>query len=184
VAAGGFTALCASAGSFLRPLGGWLADRFGGTRVLGFVLANDPFEGAGFGPLNVYVFLGTMLGLVFAGIYIAVNLACIGFFLRERRDEFNFIKHLIIPIVGVIAMIPAALAVIGGLTIPILNIELPPYETALRFTAPIVGVWMLLGIIVYFVLRARNPEALARVGEVYGGEAAPPDAAPVDEPRY
>jgi NNP family nitrate/nitrite transporter-like MFS transporter len=39
-AAGGFTALCASAGSFLRPLGGWLADRLGGTRVLGSVLGS------------------------------------------------------------------------------------------------------------------------------------------------
>jgi len=39
VTAGAFTALCASAGSVLRPLGGWLADRAGGTRVLGAVLA-------------------------------------------------------------------------------------------------------------------------------------------------
>ena len=145
--------------------------------VLGFILANDPFptpEGsASFGGLNVYVFLGTMLGLIFAVIYMAVNLACIGYFWRERRDEFNVVKHLVVPIIGVIAMIPAALAVIGGVTIPILDIELPPYETALRWTAPIVGIWMLLGIILYFVLRARNPGALERVGEVYGGEAEP-----------
>jgi amino acid transporter len=142
--------------------------------VLGLVLANDPFEGAGFGPLNVYVFLGTMLGLIFAFIYIAVNLACIGFFLRERRDEFNPIKHLVVPVIGVIAMIPAALAVIGGVTIPILNIELPPYENALRWTAPIVAVWMLIGVVAYFVLRSRSPEALHRMGEVYGGEAPSP----------
>jgi amino acid transporter len=142
--------------------------------VLGLVLANDPFatpEGAGsFGGLNVYVFLGTMLGLIFAAIYILVNLACIGYFWGSRRDEFNVIKHGVVPILGVIAMIPALLAVIGGLTIPILDIELPPYETALRWTAPIVGVWVILGVIAYFVLRARNPEALERVGDVYGGE--------------
>ena len=40
VTAGAFTALCASAGSFLRPLGGLLADRAGGTRVLGVVLGS------------------------------------------------------------------------------------------------------------------------------------------------
>lgn len=34
VMAGNFTALCVFAGSFLRPLGGYLADRFGGTRML------------------------------------------------------------------------------------------------------------------------------------------------------
>ncbi|HET6380025.1 MAG TPA: APC family permease [candidate division Zixibacteria bacterium] len=138
--------------------------------VLGFVLADDPYP---FG-LNVYVFLGTMLGLLFAGIYIAVNLACIGFFWRERRDEFNVIKHLVVPIIGVVAMIPAALAVIGGLTIPILDVELPPYDNYLRYTAPIVGAWVLIGIAVWFVLRLRSPEALDRMGDVYGGEAPSP----------
>jgi hypothetical protein len=146
--------------------------------VLGFVLANDPYptpEGAAsFGGLNVYVFLGTMLGLIFVFIYICVNLACIGYFWRQRREEFNFIKHLIVPVLGVLAMIPAGLAVIGGVTIPFLDITLDPYETALRWTAPIVGVWMLIGIVLYFVLRARSPEALERMGDVYGGEAPAP----------
>jgi amino acid transporter len=115
-----------------------------------------------------------MLGLIFVFIYICVNLACIGYFWRERRDEFNVIKHAIVPVLGVVAMIPAGLAVIGGLTIPILDVELPAYESALRFTAPIVGVWMLIGIGLYFVLRTRNPAALERMGDVYGGEAPAP----------
>jgi amino acid transporter len=136
---------------------------------LGLVLVNDPFEGAP--GLNVYVWLGTLVGLLFAGIYILVNIACIGYFLGEGRSEFNPLKHVVIPVLGVIAMIPAVLAVIGGVTIPILNVELPPYENSLRWTAPVVGVWVVLGVIFYFVLRARNPEALARVGDVYGGEA-------------
>ena len=34
VTAAGFAALCAAAGSFIRPVGGALADRMGGTRVL------------------------------------------------------------------------------------------------------------------------------------------------------
>jgi amino acid transporter len=146
--------------------------------VLGVVLANDPFptpEGASsFGGLNVYVFLGTMLGLLFVFIYICVNLACIGYFWRQRRDEFNWFKHLVIPVLGVLAMIPAGLAVIGGLTIPFLDIELPPYESSLKYTAPIVGVWLLIGVGLYLVLRTRNPEALDRMGDVYGGEAPSP----------
>ncbi len=141
---------------------------------LGLLLADDPFEGAA--GLNVYVWLGTLVGLLFAGMYIAVNVACIGFFMREKRDEFNPIKHLLIPILGVIAMIPAVLAVIGGVTIPILNIELSPYENSLRWTAPVVGVWILLGIIAYFYLRSRNPAALGRMNEVYGGEESGSDS--------
>jgi amino acid transporter len=144
---------------------------------LGLVLANDPFEGAA--GLNVYVWLGTLVGLLFAGMYIAVNLACIGYFLGEGRAEFNPLKHVVVPVLGVIAMIPAVLAVIGGVTIPILDIELAPYENSLRWTAPVVGVWLLLGIVAYFVLRARNPEALDRVDDIYGGETPI-----VDEARY
>ena len=136
--------------------------------VLGFLLTGDPYP---FG-LNVYVFLGTMLGLIFAGIYILVNLACIGYFWRVRRDEFNALKHLVVPIIGVIAMIPALLAVIGGVTIPILDVTLDPYDNYLRLTAPIVGIWVVIGIIVYFVLRTRNPAALERVDEVYGGDGS------------
>ena len=140
--------------------------------VLGLILANDPYP---FG-LNVYVFLGTMLGLIFAGIYILVNLACIGYYWRERRDEFNPLTHAVIPVLGVIAMIPALLAVIGGLTIPILDVELPPYDNYLRFTAPIVGAWVVLGIVAYFVLRMQNPQALDRVDDVYGGDTSSADA--------
>jgi hypothetical protein len=65
-------------------------------------------------------------------------------------------------------------------TIPILNVELPPYENSLRFTAPVVGVWVVLGVIFYFVLRARKPEALHRVGDVYGGESDAIAAAPAE----
>ena len=73
-------------------------------------------------------------------------------------------------------MIPAALAVIGGVTIPILDVTLAPYENSLRWTAPIVAIWVLIGIGLYFYLRARNPESLARMGEVYGEQAVPPEA--------
>ena len=139
----------------------------------GLILANDPNEGLG--PINIYIFIGTMLGLLFAGMYIAVNVAVIGFFLRERRDEFNFIKHLLIPIFGVLFMIPAFMSVIGGFTIPIFDVPLPAFEGALSWTAPIAAVWMVIGVVLYFVLRSRNPEALQRMGEIYGGEAPAAD---------
>ena len=134
----------------------------------GLILVNDPFEGLG--PINIYVFIGTMLGLLFAGMYMAVNVAVIGYYLRERRDEFNVVKHLLVPILGVLAMIPALLSVIGGLTIPIFDVELPAYENSLRFTAPIVGAWMVIGVVAYVWLRSSNPSALQRMGEIYVGE--------------
>jgi amino acid transporter len=134
----------------------------------GLVLKDDPLSGLG--PINIYIFIGTMLGLLFAGMYMAVNAAVIGFYWRERRDEFNVIKHLVIPMLGVLAMIPALMSVIGGLTIPLFDVELPAYTNSLRFTAPIVGVWMAIGIVIFIVLWFVNRQALERMRDVYGGE--------------
>ena len=137
----------------------------------GLILSDDPYPASG--PINIYVFIGTMLGLLFAGMYIAVNIAAFGFYWRERRSEFNVIKHALIPLLGVLAMIPAIMSVIGGLTIPFFDVKLDAYTSSLRFTAPIVGVWMVIGILIFFWLRARNPAALQRMGEIYGGESPP-----------
>lgn len=122
----------------------------------------------GGGPLATYVFIGYALGLLFAGMYIAVNAAVIGFYLGERRDEFNPIKHLVIPIAGVLLMIPAFLSVLGGLTIPILNIPIPALTEPYNFVPPLVTIWMIIGVVLYFWLRSRNPEAISKIGEIMG----------------
>ena len=106
-----------------------------------------------------------LLGAAFASISYALALTLAPGWLQTVSD-INPLKHVVVPILGVIAMIPAVLAVIGGVTIPILDVELAPYENSLRWTAPVVGVWVLLGIIFYFVLRTRNPEALERVDDL------------------
>ena len=61
--------------------------------ILGIVLAvglgllfKDVTTG---GPLTTYIFIGYSLGLLFAGMYIAVNIAAIGYYLGEGRAEFN-----------------------------------------------------------------------------------------------
>ena len=66
--------------------------------------------------------------------------------------------------------------VLGGVTIPILDIELSAYENSLRWTAPVVGVWLVLGVIAYFYLRSRNPAALEGMNAVYGGEGGADEA--------
>jgi amino acid transporter len=117
------------------------------------------------GPLTTYIFIGYALGLLFAGMYIAVNIAAIGFFLGERRDEFNPVKHLVVPVLGVIAMIPAFISVLGGITIPLLDVPIAPLTEPYSYVPPIVAVWMVVGAVLYFVLRARNPEAIGRLGD-------------------
>jgi amino acid transporter len=134
----------------------------------GLILSDDPYPASG--PLNIYVFIGTLITLLFIGIYVAVNLSVIAYYWRQRREEFNVIKHVIVPVLGVLTMIPAALAVIGGVTIPILNVPISAYTNSLRFTAPIAGAWILIGIVIFFVLWTTNRDALSRMGAVYGGE--------------
>jgi uncharacterized membrane protein YbhN (UPF0104 family) len=112
------------------------------------------------------VWIGYALGLLFAGMYVAVNLAVIGFFWRERRSEFNWLKHLVVPILGIVLLIPAFLGVLGGLTIPLLDIKLDPLKTPYDVVPLIVLVWMIAGIVVYFALRSRTPSALDRIGDV------------------
>lgn len=130
--------------------------------ALGLVFAGTDFGG----PLATYIFIGYALGLLFAGMYIAVNVAAIGYYLGEGRAQFSPIKHVIVPIVGVILLIPAFLGVLGGLTIPILDIELPQLASPFDIVPPLVGIWMLVGIVLYFVLRARRPDTIQRVGDV------------------
>jgi len=62
VTAAGYAALCAAAGSFLRPFGGALADRLGGTRVLAGVLG---VVGALVGGLALLPGLGPTVVLLF-----------------------------------------------------------------------------------------------------------------------
>ena len=62
------------------------------------------------------------------------------------------------------------MSVIGGLTIPFFEVKLAAYTNSLRFTAPIVGVWMVIGIVVFVWLWMSHREALGRMGDVFGGE--------------
>ncbi len=130
------------------------------------------------GPLNTYFWLGYALGLLFAGMYIAVNLACIGYFLREGRAEFNVIKHVVVPILGVMAMIPAFISVVGGVTIPIINLELAALVEPYVWAPSLVAIWMIVGVVIGLFLRMQRPAALRTIGlamgETEGDIARPP----------
>ena len=136
--------------------------------VLGIVLALGLgllFNGeAAGGPLTTYFFIGYILGLSFAAMYIAVNAASIGYFLGEGRDQFNVIKHLVVPIVGIVAMVIGFVSALGGVTIPIINAKIPALGPPFSYAPPIVGIWAIVGIVLFFVLRARNPQATDEIG--------------------
>ncbi|MDQ2964312.1 MAG: hypothetical protein M3R57_00455, partial [Chloroflexota bacterium] len=128
---------------------------------LGLLFRDQPLGG----PLTVYVFIGYALGLLFAAMYMLVNIAVIGYYLRERRAEFNVLKHLVVPVLGAVAMIPAFIGVLGGTTIPLIGVEVPALTPPFNVVPAIVAVWMLAGIVLYFVIRSQRPDAISSVGE-------------------
>jgi amino acid transporter len=133
---------------------------------LSLVLGNQYPETPG--PLNSYFTIGYAIGLSFAGMYMAVNVATIGYYLREQRSEFNVLKHLVVPVLGVIFMIPALLGVLGGVTIPIINLELAPLVPPYSYVPPLVGVWMLIGIVIGLWFWFRERDKLRSVREAMG----------------
>ncbi|MCA1691651.1 MAG: MFS transporter [Actinobacteria bacterium] len=68
VTAAGYAALCAAAGSFLRPLGGALSDHFGGTRVLSAALLAVGVVVAGLASLPALGATVLLLFLALAGL--------------------------------------------------------------------------------------------------------------------
>jgi amino acid transporter len=138
---------------------------------LSLVLANQYPDTPG--PLNTYFTIGYAIGLSFAGMYMAVNLATIGYFWREQRAEFNWFKHLVVPIIGFILMIPAFLGVVGGVTVPIINLELAPLVPPYSYVPWLVGIWVLVGIVIGLYLWASEREKLRSVREAMGEAEEP-----------
>ena len=131
------------------------------------------------GPLNTYFVLGYALGLLFAGMYIAVNIAVIGYYMRWQRPEFSVLKHVVVPVIGVILMIPAFVSASpGGITIPIIDLAIPSLSPPYSFAPPLVAIWMIGGIVIGLVLRSTRPAALATVGVAMGESETELAAAP------
>jgi amino acid transporter len=120
-------------------------------------------EAAG-GPLTTYFFIGYMLGLSFAAMYVTVNVATIGYFLGEGRSEFNPIKHVVVPVLGIIAMVIGFVSALGGVTIPVINAEIPPLSAPFSYAPLIVAIWVVVGVGLYFFLRMRDPQATSEIG--------------------
>ena len=116
------------------------------------------------GPITTYGFIGTMLGLLFAAMYILVNAAAMGFFLTEGRAEFNPIKHIVVPVLGILAMILGFLSALGGVTVPLLNVTFQPLPEPYNYAPLVAGVWMVIGLVVYVLVRTRSPEAIGQLG--------------------
>jgi len=110
------------------------------------------------GVANVYNITGTWFTFALAPVYAAAN---VGLFLYVRKNhpaDFNWLKHLLVPLVGTVAL---------GFVVYYSLSPLPPWPIKL---APLVVVlWLALGIVMLVAMIAGGREhLLARAGEAVG----------------
>ena len=130
--------------------------------------------GFGYDPVTAFLMIATALVILLVGIYIVMNVACIGYFAR-RSHGFNLISHLIIPVLGVAAFIPAWLAG-AGIKAPGLSF-ITPLSAPLSYMGPAAGIWMVIGVIYLVYLYMRHRQRVTDVALIHLDEepAATPD---------
>jgi amino acid transporter len=123
-------------------------------------------------PLTAFALVGTIVTAVIIAIYMVVNLACLVFYLRERRDQFNPLLHGLVPLLGIAAFVPALLTALGIEAFDFISAL--PYPISL--VGPVVGIWFAIGIVYLVVLAATGRDRLRDTAKVFGDEPAAPAA--------
>lgn len=125
--------------------------------------------GEKYGPTTAYALLGTMIVALVIPVYALVNLACLVYYWRERRDEFNWFLHGIIPLAGIAVLFPAFCAALGITVFSFVS----PLTFPLNYAGPLVIAWIVLGILWLAYLMARHPERVRATGHIF--EEVPDD---------
>jgi NNP family nitrate/nitrite transporter-like MFS transporter len=108
VAAGDFTTIVVIAGSLLRPIGGWLADRLGGYRLLVFLLG-------GFAMCIASVAAGPSVGVAVALLFIGMGLLGMG-----NGAVFQLVPQRFPTRMGLVTGVVGAAGGLGGFFLPTL----------------------------------------------------------------
>ncbi len=148
--------------------------------LVAFVITIAVTLGLGYGytPTVAFAMVGTGIVIVLVGIYILMNAACLGFFARRAGGlsrGFNWLSHLIIPVLGIAAFVPAWLTAAGIKVFSFVAPLAPPYS----YMGPGVAGWMVVGLIYLIYLYNRDPRRVTEVGLVHlDAEIEPAAGAP------
>ena len=130
-------------------------------------LGSGLIAGAVFHPdVAFFLLSGLVLVIGVAFVYLAANVAVIVYYWRERRSEFNWLWHAILPVVSGLVLL---YALYEGFPpgCPPVNCPADPYAKA-----PIVdGVWLLLGILVLVYYTVTNRGAWLKTAGAALGES-------------
>jgi amino acid transporter len=117
--------------------------------------------GAVWDPVTAYALFGTILTITVLPIYFLAALACPIYYLRFRRDEFNVLLHLIIPVLGAGFLVPAFFAGTGIRAFSFVSSLTYP----LNLAGPTVAVWYGLGVVIMVFLLIKKRANLDRLSD-------------------
>ncbi|MGZ3636764.1 MAG: APC family permease [Ktedonobacterales bacterium] len=95
-------------------------------------------------PIDAIGFLGTLDALFIILIYILVNVACVRFFWRKRRAQFNIFRHVVFPVVSTL--------IVGTIFVAAVT---SPGSGPLSFIPYVVAVWLALGVVLLLMMRSK-----------------------------
>ena len=137
--------------------------------TFGAAVALALWLGEQYSPTTAFALLGTIITGAILPIYVAVNIACIAYFWRERRSEFNVIKHLLFPVLGIVLFVPGFFAALG--------IELfkfvSPLTYPLNLAGIVIAVWYVIGVALVIYFTIRHPERIRDTAKVFVQDDAP-----------
>ncbi len=128
--------------------------------IVGTILAI--WAGLVYGTVTGFAFIGALLTVPILLVYLATCLSVPFFYWREHRDEFNVVRHVIIPAIPIILI---------AVVIYFQFVPLPP--APFNLVGPLNAIWLVLGIIIVVLLRVRAPHVLAQGNTLF---------TPTDEP--
>lgn len=124
------------------------------TMISGIVLTVWP--GAVYGPTTAFALIGTIITILILLVYMATCVSVPYFYRREHPDEFNALRHVVLPIVPAVLLIAPIVAQF---------VPAPPFP--LNQAGPICAAWLVLGIIIVVVMSLRARDTLANSSKVF-----------------
>ncbi|WP_243639714.1 APC family permease [Streptacidiphilus pinicola] len=119
--------------------------------------------GFAYDPATAFNLVATVIVIVVVCVYIVTNAACAGFFLRRGRSGLRPVRHLLFPLLGTAAFVPALLTAAG---IPAFSF-VSKLTAPVSYAGPVAGVWTLAGLVLLAVLWRRNRAAVMATGRVH-----------------